>query len=103
MNLRGSVLPVINLKKRLNLSDSEITDSTRIIIAKIDEIAVGIIVDAVSEVMTISTQSIEPPAVVVGAVGANYLSGVAKVDNRLLIILDLWEIVGITQEIDKLA
>jgi len=104
MNLRGSVLPVLDLKKRLNIAGGELTDNTRIIIIKLGEITAGMIVDAVSEVMTIGTQSIEPPQIVVrGSTGADYLSGVAKVGGRLLIILDLWAIIGIGQDMAKLA
>jgi purine-binding chemotaxis protein CheW len=99
MNLRGSVLPVIDLKKRLNLPQQECTDDTRIIIVKIEDIAVGMIVDAVSEVMAITQENIESPEVVVSGVAAEYLSGVGKMENRLLILLNLEAIIGIGQEI----
>lgn len=99
INLRGSVLPVIDLKKRLNLPQQAITEDTRIIIVKVDELSVGMIVDAVSEVMTINQENIDPPDVVAGSVAASYLSGVGKLDNRLLILLNLEEIIGIGQEI----
>jgi len=98
INLRGSVLPVIDLKKRLNLPQQDSTEDTRIIIVKVEEISVGMIVDAVSEVMTISQDQIDAPEVVAGSVAANYLSGVGKLDNRLLILLNLEEIIGIGQE-----
>jgi purine-binding chemotaxis protein CheW len=99
INLRGSVLPVIDLKKRLNLPQQEDTDDTRIIIVKIDEIIVGMIVDAVSEVMAISQENIEDPEAVVGGVAADYLSGVGKQENRLLILLNLEAIIGVGQAI----
>lgn len=98
INLRGSVLPVIDLKKRLNLPLDEYTDDTRIIIVKVEEITVGIIVDAVSEVMAISEQNIEPPQAVVGGVASSYISGVGKLENRLLILLNLEAIIGISKE-----
>lgn len=98
INLRGSVLPVIDLKKRLNLPHQEYTDDTRIIIVKIDDISVGMIVDEVSEVMAISQENIEPPLNVVGSIAANYLSGVGKLENRLLILLDMEAIIGIGQQ-----
>lgn len=99
INLRGSVLPVIDLKKRLNLPQQASTEDTRIIIVKVDELSVGMIVDAVSEVMTINQENIDSPDVVVGSVASNYLSGVGKLDNRLLILLNLEEIIGIGQEV----
>ncbi|CUH96110.1 hypothetical protein P22_2198 [Propionispora sp. 2/2-37] len=99
MNLRGSVLPVIDLKTRLGLMDQEYTDDTRIIIVKVDEIAVGMIVDAVSEVLAISQEQIEAPQESVGGVSTDYLSGVGKMENRLLILLNLEAIIGMSQEI----
>lgn len=100
INLRGSVLPVIDLKKRLNLPQQLSTEDTRIIIVKVKEISVGMIVDAVSEVMTITQQNIDSPEVVAGSVSANYLSGVGKLEDRLLILLNLEEIVGMGQEVN---
>lgn len=99
INLRGSVLPVIDLKKRLDLPHQDDTEDTRIIIVKIEDIAVGMIVDAVSEVMAINGENIEAPDTVVGGVSTNYLSGVGKQDNRLLILLNLEAIIGIGQEV----
>lgn len=99
MNLRGSVLPVIDLKKRLNLPQAEYTDDTRIIIIKVEDINVGMIVDAVSEVTTIDQNNIEPPQAVVGGIAADYLSGVGKLENRLLILLNAEAIIGIGQEV----
>lgn len=99
MNLRGSVLPVIDLKKRLNLPQQDYTDDTRIIIIKVEDIIVGMIVDAVSEVTTIDQSNIEPPQAVVGGIAADYLSGVGKLENRLLILLNTDAIIGIGQEV----
>ena len=101
INLRGSVLPVVDLKKRLNLPPEEYTDDTRIIIVKVEEIIVGMIVDAVSEVTAINQENIEPPQAVVSGVESNYLSGVGKMDNRLLILLNLLAIIGIGQDAAK--
>lgn len=101
MNLRGSVLPVLDLKRRLSLPPQEYSDDTRIIIVKVEEITIGIIVDAVSEVLTIGQENIEPPQSVTGGVIANYLSGVGKLDDRLLILLNLETIIGHNQEIAK--
>jgi len=98
INLRGSVLPVIDLKKRLNLPPAVSTEDTRIIIVKVQEISVGMIVDAVSEVLTMNQENIDAPDVVAGSISANYLSGVGKLENRLLILLNLEEIIGLGQE-----
>lgn len=99
INLRGSVLPVIDLKKRLNLPPMEYTDDTRIIIVKVEDVIIGMIVDAVSEVTTIDQMSIEPPQTVVGGIAADYLNGVGKMEDRLLILLNVEAIIGIGQEV----
>lgn len=98
INLRGSVLPVIDLKKRLNLPQQASTEDTRIIIVKVEELSIGMVVDAVSEVLTISQQHVDSPEVVAGSVSANYLSGVGKLEDRLLILLNLEAIIGVGQE-----
>ncbi len=97
MNLRGSVLPVIDLKKRLNLPENDYTDDTRIVIVKTDETAVGLIVDAVSEVTSVRKDQVELPQAV-GTGGADYISGVGKLDGRLLILLNLEAIIGLQSE-----
>ena len=98
INLRGNVLPVIDLKKRLNLPEQVATEDARIIIVKVKDISIGMMVDAVSEVMTINQENIDSPDVVAGSVSANYLSGVGKLQDRLLILLNLETITGIGQE-----
>ena len=98
MNLRGSVLPVFDLKKRLDLPDNAYSDDARIVIVKVDEVTLGVIVDAVSEVLTIGQENIEPPQVVAGGVIANYLSGIGKINDRLLILLDINSIIGTGQD-----
>jgi len=101
INLRGVVTPVIDLRSRFDIVETEHTDATRIIITYIDEIEVGLIVDAANDVIDIPRQSIEPPPSVVGSVDVNYISGVAKLDDRLLILLDLEKVLT-TDEIDEL-
>ncbi|MDD4602102.1 Chemotaxis protein CheW [bioreactor metagenome] len=98
INLRGSVLPVLDLRKRLNLPAQDDCDATRIIIVKVEDITVGMIVDSVSEVTALNQDHIELPSTVVGGVAANYLSGVGKQDDRLLILLNLNEIIGTGQD-----
>ena len=93
INLRGSVLPVFDLKKRLGLPDSEYTDDTRIIIVNVHDMAVGLIVDGVSEVTAVGTDQIDSSQSVVGVNDSSFISGVGKADNRLLILLNLEEIV----------
>ncbi len=90
VNLRGKIIPVVDLRKRFRLPVTENTKSTRIIIVTMNGRTVGMIVDGVSEVRRISTDAIEPtPEMVASAIDAGYLKGIAKLEGRLLILLDL--------------
>lgn len=91
-NLRGSVVPIIDLRKRLGLESTEHTNESRIITVKVDEVMVGMVVDAASDVVKVPVSAIEPPPSVIGGVEANYLEGVAKLEDRLLILLKLSEV-----------
>ena len=99
INLRGSVLPVIDLKKRLNLEDTPYTANTRIVIVQNDEVSVGMLVDAVTEVRTISATDIDKTrAVTASDSSSKFISGIGKVDGRLIIQLNLNEIIGLSGE-----
>lgn len=89
INLRGVVTPIIDLRKRFGLEETVYSDSTRVIIAALDEMEVGLIVDAANDVIDIPTDSIEPPPEIVGVLEAEYINGVVKIDKRLLILLEL--------------
>ncbi|MDH7577919.1 MAG: chemotaxis protein CheW [Bacillota bacterium] len=89
INLRGKVLPVIDLKKRFGLEGTVYTDEARIVVVEIAGHTVGVIVDVVSEVLRLPLSSIEPPPAVIAGITADYLRGVGKLDDRLLILLDL--------------
>ncbi|BEU87184.1 chemotaxis protein CheW [Selenomonas sp. TAMA-11512] len=100
MNLRGSVLPVIDLKRRLGLADAPYTDASRIIVMKIGELSVGMIVDAVTEVMTIDGRRIESAKSVSDGGAPNpFIDGIGKVNDRLIIMLNLDEIVDLPEEL----
>lgn len=101
INLRGVVTPIIDLRSRLGIEESDYTESTRIIIVYLDDMEVGLIVDAANDVIDISVDAIEPAPEVIGAVNADYIEGVAKLDNRLLILLDLKKVLTY-EEIDEL-
>ncbi len=89
INLRGSVIPIINLRKRFGLPAREVDDETRIIVVNVQDKTVGCVVDAVTQVMRINRDQIQPPPLSVLAVAHQYLSGLARLDDRLLIILDI--------------
>ncbi|MEN2464552.1 chemotaxis protein CheW [Ornithinibacillus sp. FSL M8-0202] len=101
INLRGVVTPIIDLRSRLGIEEAEYTESTRIIIVNLEDMEVGLIVDAANDVIDISTETIEPAPEVIGAVNADYIEGVAKLENRLLILLDLRKVLT-NEEINEL-
>ncbi|MGN7470211.1 chemotaxis protein CheW [Brevibacillus sp. SAFN-007a] len=101
INLRGVVTPIIDLRNRFGLEESLYSESTRIIIVAVGELEVGLIVDAANDVIDIPVNAIEPPPEVVGGVEAAYLRGVAKLDKRLLILLNLDKVLS-TEEIKQL-
>ena len=94
INLRGSVIPVLDLRKRFEMDASAIGHEARIVIVNVDGRTVGVIVDAVSEVKRLSESQIEPPPPVVAGIGHEYLRGVGKLDGRLIILLDLEQILS---------
>jgi len=100
-NLRGTVLPVIDLRKRFGLEAVEVGRETRIINIVIEEMKVGMIVDSVSEVLTIQDSIIEDTPRMVTTVNSSFITGIAKLDERLIILLDLREIL-LPEEVEQL-
>ena len=97
INLRGSVLPVIDLRTRLGLAETELRDAARIIVILVNETTVGFIVDEVVEVTTIDTKNVEVAHALSTGLSTEYISGIAKADNRLFIMLSSDSIVNIQQ------
>lgn len=97
INLRGSVLPVIDLRTRLGLAETELRDAARIIVILVNETTVGFIVDEVVEVTTIDTKNVEVAHALSTGLSTEYISGIAKADNRLFIMLSPDSIVNIQQ------
>lgn len=102
INLRGQIIAVIDLAKRLNLESAESSVETRIIVVETGEAKVGMIVDSVSEVLRVSAEAVEPSPTLATEVSAAYLQGVVKQDNRLIILLDLTKVLSV-EEISSLG
>ncbi|WP_368654836.1 chemotaxis protein CheW [Ornithinibacillus sp. 4-3] len=101
INLRGVVTPVIDLRARFGIEESEYTNATRIIIVYLEDMEVGLIVDVANDVIDIPEDSIGAAPEVVGAVDVDYIAGVAKLEKRLLILLDIQKVLS-TEEVDEL-
>jgi purine-binding chemotaxis protein CheW len=102
-NLRGSVLPVIDLRKRFDLPEQEITQNRRIVTAAVNGLKVGMIVDAVSEVLRVPEEAIEPTPPRVTTVDSVFIAGIAKVDDHLVILLDLDRVLTVEEKYDLIA
>jgi purine-binding chemotaxis protein CheW len=89
INLRGKVIPILDLRKRFGLVSRGHDKHTRIIVIEINNMIVGFVVDSVSEVLRIPSSTVEPPPPVVSGMESEYISGVGKLEDRLLILLDL--------------
>ncbi len=88
INLRGSIIPVIDLRMRFGLKVSDQTDDSRVIVTEVGNRTVGIVVDAVSEVLRISSSQIDH-ASTVGTMGQAYIKGLVKLEQKLLILLEI--------------
>lgn len=90
INLRGKIISVVDLSERLGLGSATVDRESRIFVVDLDGFTVGLLVDAATEVMKLAGESIEPaPEELKGAIHDNYLEGVGKLDGRLVIILNL--------------
>jgi purine-binding chemotaxis protein CheW len=97
INLRGKVIPVVDLRRRFGLESSEHTRASRIVVVEIGDNVVGVIVDGVSEVLRVTGASVEPPSPVVAGIESEYIHGIAKLDDRLVILLDLDRVLALTE------
>lgn len=88
-NLRGKVLPVLSLRTRFGLPDQEPTKNSRIIVIRADQVEAGLIVDGVTEVEMLPASSIEPAPAITTLANTRYMYGIAKLGEKLIILLDL--------------
>ena len=89
INLRGKVIPVVDLRIRFGLAVGEENKDNRIVVVDIGGQDIGVVVDAVTEVLRIFTSAIEPPSSVITSADSEYLLGIAKLDDKMIILLEL--------------
>lgn len=101
INLRGQLIPIIDLRTRFGMPRIDPTKSTRIVVTEIGNKRVGIVVDSVSEVLNIPIENVEEAPEMVAGVGTEYIQGVGKLGERLIIMLDLTMVIS-TEEKQQL-
>lgn len=89
INLRGHVIPIVDLRKRFHLPVKDNDDSTRIVVVNLQKRTLGMVVDAVTEVLRISVEEIEPPPSSVSGIDHDYIRGIVKRKDKLVILLDI--------------
>lgn len=94
INLRGKVIPVVSLRKMFGLPEEEDRMNQKIMIMDIQGTTIGLIVDTVSEVLRISANIVEPPPAMTYNVSTEFISGIAKLEDRLIILLDMDRLIG---------
>ncbi len=94
-NMRGSVMPVVDLRKRFGLPAADTSKESRIVTITMNEVKIGMVVDAVSEVLRISEKQIVPPPTLVANINAAHVAGIILVEERLVILLDLVKVLTI--------
>ncbi len=100
INLRGDVIPIIDLRDRFGLEHKDYTETTRVIVVDVDGKLVGMVVDAASQVVRIPNDQIDPPPPIVGGLSAEYIRGVGKLDERLVILLNIERILSQQEKVE---
>ena len=100
INLRGRIIPVVDLRRRFGMLPGELTKASRIVVCEAAGTRVGLVVDGVSEVLMVSSESVEQTPEVASGYDTQYLRGIAKLGERLVILLDL---AGLFGEVDAAA
>ncbi len=98
INLRGNIVSVLDLQKRFGFGDTEITPQTRIIIVKIKEEYIGLIVDAIDDILTAKTENIEEATGNISNVKNSYFNSIYKMDELLASILNIEEVLSVEEE-----
>ena len=102
INLRGEVVPVINLRKRFDLPEKDRNDDTRIIIISFEEMIVGLMVDSSSEVIQLTAEEIDELPKVSNSLDTNFVNCIGKKDNRIIMLLDLIKVLGVSATTDEI-
>ncbi len=98
INLRGKVMPVVSLRKKFGLEERENDMQSRIMIMDIQGLTMGLIVDGVSEVLRVPSSIVEPAPPMTSGISTEFIKGIAKLEDRLIILLDMDRLIGKVDE-----
>lgn len=94
INLRGKIVSVVDLRKKFKLNGSDRNKKNRILVTEMDGKVAGLIVDEVSEVLKLNPDNIEPPPEMVNSVGVEYITGIGKLEDKIILLLDLGRVLS---------
>lgn len=101
INLRGNVIPVVDVRIQFGMPSGEITDLTRIIVIETNEKLVGLLVDSVYQVVRLPNSHIDPPSEMIEGISQEYINGIGRLKDRLIVILNLSNILFLHQDDDQ--
>ncbi|MGA2480249.1 MAG: chemotaxis protein CheW [Spirochaetia bacterium] len=102
INLRGDVIPIIDLRERFGLASQEKSAMTRVIVVDVDGKSVGMVVDSASQVVRVPADQFDPPPSVMGAESRDFITAVGKLGDKLIIMIDIDRILS-TEELGQIA
>lgn len=100
INLRGNVIPVVDVRKRFGFKPAQVTDLTRVIVIETNEKLVGLMVDNVHQVVRLSQANVDPPSELIEGVSEAYIRGIGRLKDRLIVILNLANILFLEEDED---
>ena len=98
INLRGNVIPVVDVRKRFGFSKAKVTDLTRIIVIETNDKLTGLMVDNVHQVVRITQNNVDPPSELIEGVSEEYIWGIGRLKDRLIVILNLANILFLEED-----
>lgn len=105
INLRGKIIPVVDLRRRFGLEAASNSEDNRIVVVEVSGRVIGFTVDRVNEVLRIERSIVEPAPAMVTGTDTDYVQGVGKLEDRLLILIDLTRLFGVEEmaQMDRIA
>ena len=102
INLRGDIIPIVDLRDRFGLKSADSTAMTRVIVAEVEGRLVGMVVDSASQVIRVPSDQIDPPPLLMGEAARDFITGVAKIEGKLIVMIDSNRILSV-EEMSEIA